>query len=185
MVARPPVGFGVRRARLAELPSVYRLFRASLPNVSSEACRHSLTRERGVYVLDYGEAGLVGFYVATLKDGSSTLWVEYLGVHPSHQRQGLGRVLMEHCERLGQELALVRVGLRPRDHDARAFYERMGYVAGPSDEDGHPRLYKPFPRAGNPACNPRRVLGRYRRTYPSEAFSLALRFALLSLATGL
>lgn len=183
MGARPPAGHDIRRARLAELSSVYRIFRASLPNVSASTCRYCLTRERGVYVLEVSGSGLVGFYVATLKDASSTLWVEYLCVHPSHQRRGLGRVLMEHCEHLGQELSLARVGLRPKDHEARAFYERLGYGEELSVEEGHTRLYKPLVKREAPACDPRRVLGRNSLTNPTEAIDVALRYAILSLAT--
>jgi ribosomal protein S18 acetylase RimI-like enzyme len=174
----------VRAARLQDLPATCRIFEASLSNVPAMERGYFLARERGVYVLDVVGLGVCGFHVATIKDASTTLWVEYLGVDPAHQRAGFGRMLMGHCEQLGKELTLARVGLRPRDPEARAFYERLGYVAERSHEGDHPRLYKPLPKAETSACEPRAVLGRYRLRNPFEAVGVAVRYAILTLAAS-
>lgn len=180
MGARPTALDVVRRVRATELARVYRIFRATLPNISPRTCRYHLTRERGVYVLDVRGVGVAGFYIATLKDSSTTLWVEYLGVDPEHQGRGLGRVLVEHCERLGRDVGSARVGLRPRDAGAQAFYERLGYVAEGPLEDGHPRLYKPLQKGARLACDPRSLLGRYNLTNPFGAVIVTVRCVLLA-----
>ena len=57
-------------------------------------------------------------------------WVNYLAVHPDHQRRGLGQVLMEEAERRLRELGCVKVNLQIRtSNEATAeFYRRIGYV---------------------------------------------------------
>jgi ribosomal protein S18 acetylase RimI-like enzyme len=57
-------------------------------------------------------------------------WVNYLAVHPGHQRQGLGRLLMDEAERRLRELGCAKVNLQIRTSNKAAaeFYRRMGYA---------------------------------------------------------
>ncbi|MGH3258385.1 MAG: GNAT family acetyltransferase [Streptosporangiaceae bacterium] len=57
-------------------------------------------------------------------------WVNYLAVHPDHQRQGLGRVLMNEAERRLRELGCAKVNLQIRTSNQTAveFYRHIGYT---------------------------------------------------------
>jgi ribosomal protein S18 acetylase RimI-like enzyme len=57
-------------------------------------------------------------------------WINYLAVHPGHQRQGLGRLLMDEAERRLRELGCAKVNLQIRTSNEAAaeFYRRMGYA---------------------------------------------------------
>ncbi len=57
-------------------------------------------------------------------------WVNYLAVHPDHQRQGLGRLLMNEAERRLRDLGCAKVNLQVRasNETAREFYRQIGYT---------------------------------------------------------
>jgi ribosomal protein S18 acetylase RimI-like enzyme len=57
-------------------------------------------------------------------------WVNYLAVHPGHQRHGLGRLLMDEAERRLRELGCPKVSLQIRTSNEAAveFYRRIGYT---------------------------------------------------------
>jgi ribosomal protein S18 acetylase RimI-like enzyme len=57
-------------------------------------------------------------------------WVNYLAVHPGHQRRGLGRLLMDEAERRLRELGCAKVNLQIRrsNEAAAEFYRRIGYA---------------------------------------------------------
>jgi ribosomal protein S18 acetylase RimI-like enzyme len=57
-------------------------------------------------------------------------WVNYLAVHPGHQRRGLGRVLMDEAERRLRELGCAKVNLQIRTSNEAAveFYRHIGYT---------------------------------------------------------
>jgi ribosomal protein S18 acetylase RimI-like enzyme len=57
-------------------------------------------------------------------------WVNYLAVHPGHQRQGLGRLLMDEAVRRLRELGCAKVNLQIRTSNEAAaeFYRRIGYA---------------------------------------------------------
>ena len=57
-------------------------------------------------------------------------WVNYLAVHPDHQRQGLGRLLMDEAERRLRDLGCAKVNLQVRasNETAREFYRQIGYT---------------------------------------------------------
>jgi ribosomal protein S18 acetylase RimI-like enzyme len=56
-------------------------------------------------------------------------WINYLAVHPDHQRRGLGRVLMAEAEERLARLGCPKVNLQVRGSNQAAveFYRRIGY----------------------------------------------------------
>jgi ribosomal protein S18 acetylase RimI-like enzyme len=57
-------------------------------------------------------------------------WVYYFGVDPAHQREGHGRTLLAEVERmlLAEGCPKVNLQVRTANHEATAFYERVGYA---------------------------------------------------------
>lgn len=57
-------------------------------------------------------------------------WINYLAVHPSNRRQGLGRLLMQEVESRLLALQCPKINLQVRNdnHDIIAFYESLGFA---------------------------------------------------------
>ena len=57
-------------------------------------------------------------------------WINYLAVHPSHQRQGYARHLMEQAEQLLTARGCPKLNLQVRERNEAviAFYESLGYT---------------------------------------------------------
>lgn len=69
----------------------------------------------------------VGFVVGDRRKRRGVGWVATIGVHPDHRRRGVGRALLEACERaLG--MPVVRLTLRRSNEGARQLYESSGYA---------------------------------------------------------
>ena len=56
-------------------------------------------------------------------------WINYLAVHPGHQKQGLGRLLMHDVENRLLKLGCPKINLQVREgnNDVIAFYEAIGF----------------------------------------------------------
>ena len=56
-------------------------------------------------------------------------WINYLAVHPGHQKQGLGRLLMHDVENRLLKLGCPKINLQVREgnDDVIAFYEAIGF----------------------------------------------------------
>lgn len=56
-------------------------------------------------------------------------WINYLAVHPDHQRQGFAREIMQHAESLLRKAGCPKINLQVRSTNAAviAFYERLGF----------------------------------------------------------
>jgi ribosomal protein S18 acetylase RimI-like enzyme len=69
----------------------------------------------------------VGFVIGDRRRRQGLGWIASLGVHPDLRRQGIGRQLLEACER---ELAMprIRLTLRSSNASARHLYEEAGFV---------------------------------------------------------
>jgi ribosomal protein S18 acetylase RimI-like enzyme len=87
-------------------------------------------------LLVQGELFLVGVSEATLVatvmagyDGHRG-WLNYLAVHPSCRRRGLGRQLVEAAEARLRTLGCAKINLQVRDDNmqAVAFYHRIGFL---------------------------------------------------------
>ena len=57
-------------------------------------------------------------------------WINYLGVDPEVQQQGLGRALMDEAERRLRERGCPKINLQVRAANAQAieFYRRIGFT---------------------------------------------------------
>lgn len=57
-------------------------------------------------------------------------WINYLAVHPDHQRQGFARELMQHAESLLRAADCPKINLQVRGTNAAviAFYESIGFA---------------------------------------------------------
>ncbi|MBS3021243.1 Acetyltransferase YpeA [Comamonas sp. PE63] len=57
-------------------------------------------------------------------------WINYLAVHPAHQRRGHARQLMQRAEQTLSELGCPKLNLQVRagNEAVLAFYERLGYT---------------------------------------------------------
>ena len=57
-------------------------------------------------------------------------WINYLAVHPAHQRRGYARQLMQRAERALSELGCPKLNLQVRagNEAVLAFYESLGYA---------------------------------------------------------
>jgi ribosomal protein S18 acetylase RimI-like enzyme len=56
-------------------------------------------------------------------------WINYLAVHPKHQRQGLAKALMLAAEHLLLPMGCPKINLqiRPENAAVQAFYQDLGY----------------------------------------------------------
>lgn len=60
-------------------------------------------------------------------------WINYLAVHPEHQRQGHARDLMRHAEALLRAAGCPKINLQVRSTNSAviAFYESLGFAIDP------------------------------------------------------
>ena len=56
-------------------------------------------------------------------------WINYLAVHPDHQRAGFGRLMMKEAERRLRAAGCPKINLQVRGSNAAVidFYERIGF----------------------------------------------------------
>lgn len=57
-------------------------------------------------------------------------WINYLAVHPGHQRQGFAREIMQHAESLLRAAGCPKINLQVRSTNTAviAFYEQLGFT---------------------------------------------------------
>ncbi len=72
------------------------------------------------------DGALIGFVSGGRILGMGRTWIMTIGVHPDHQRRGLGRMLLDRCEAL---LPDPEVYLTVRESNQRAMriYQKAGY----------------------------------------------------------
>ena len=99
------------------------------------------------------EAGGRAAGVLVVRPRGSALLLESVAVDPAHQGQGLGRLLIDHAERLAAEARLDAVELYTNAAmtENLTLYPRLGYSeTGRRHEDGYDRVYfrKAVPNGG-------------------------------------
>jgi [ribosomal protein S18]-alanine N-acetyltransferase len=70
---------------------------------------------------------VVGFVAGSPNYGTETDWIVTLGVHPKHQRRGLGVLLLTTCENQMSQ-PTIALTVRASNYGAIRLYENMGYV---------------------------------------------------------
>ena len=85
----------------------------------------ALSRKKGIAFLSMTAGAIVDVSMPRERT-----WLELIVVAPGSQRQGLGRRLLEHCDRRTQKLGRRHICLRVdvNNGSARQIYERAGYV---------------------------------------------------------
>lgn len=73
------------------------------------------------------DSGLIGSVMVGYEGHRG--WINYLAIHPAHQRRGLGRMLMGEAEERLRSLGCPKVNLQVRASNVAAvdFYRRLGY----------------------------------------------------------
>ena len=72
------------------------------------------------------DGGLVGFASGGRLLGLGKTWIMTIGIHPDHQRRGLGRRLLAMCEARVRERPIY-LTVRASNDRALALYRRNGY----------------------------------------------------------
>lgn len=118
----------VRRFRDDDRASVAALHDALFPDTHLPGHRIDEGARRIVLVALDGD-DLAGYVAAEIQEDEEG-YLDYLGVDPRHQRQGIGALLIAHvCEALRAE-GCPTVGLTVREDNpaARALYDRLGFI---------------------------------------------------------
>jgi GNAT superfamily N-acetyltransferase len=78
----------------------------------------------------------IGFVLVDLVDGAAH--IEQVSIHPDHARRGLGRTLIDHVAGWARDRGLSGLSLTTFSDVAwnGPYYERLGFVAVPSAEQG-------------------------------------------------
>ena len=69
---------------------------------------------------------MVGFIAGDPRPAEKLAWIATLGVLPDQQNQGIGRALLEHCEKQ-LDLPRIRLCVRPSNLSALSLYSSSGY----------------------------------------------------------
>ena len=69
-------------------------------------------------------------------DLTKALEIQAFYIHPHYQRQGLGRILMRHtlADLRASGDAAIALWVLKENHNARAFYEQMGFMADSAEK---------------------------------------------------
>lgn len=94
--------------------------------------RRDIARKRAVRPDLFLVGEVEGEVVATVMAGyeGHRGWINYLAVHPDHQRRGLGRAIMVEAERLLAAAGCPKINLQVRmsNQAVIAFYRSLGYA---------------------------------------------------------
>jgi ribosomal-protein-alanine N-acetyltransferase len=124
-----PAGYAVKFASLRDMRAIYHLERAAFTADSYNYL------ELLVLMLSPGMVNLkalapdgspVGYVAGGKLLGLGRTWIITIGVHPEHQRQGVGRCLLETCEALLRSPAIY-LTVRKSNERAIVMYMRSGY----------------------------------------------------------
>jgi ribosomal protein S18 acetylase RimI-like enzyme len=124
-------GIVVRAASLGELDAIHALEVAAFPD--DRLSRRSLhafiaAPHRPLIVAKFGDA-LAGYALLAVRKGGKTARLYSLAVDPAQARRGVGRALLQACERYARAHGRSALRLEVRDDNASAIalYEKMGY----------------------------------------------------------
>ena len=135
---------GARAEHLTLLPAIERAAAAQFPDdvITPEVRAGVVPREemeaaladRRLWVATDVNGDAVGFAIAMQLAGAAFL--REIDVHPDHQRQGLGRRLIQEVERWAKDRALGSISLTTFEHVPwnAPFYARLGFRKLADDE---------------------------------------------------
>jgi len=101
--------------------------KASAWNHPETDIQRKLAVQRELFLVAVLDAEIVGATMGGY-DGHRG-WIYYVAVSPRHRRQGIGTALMTGVEQKVARLGCPKLNLQVRasNHEAVAFYERLGY----------------------------------------------------------
>jgi [ribosomal protein S18]-alanine N-acetyltransferase len=131
MQARGDAGMMVCSASLDDLGAVEALECAAFPGdrLSRRSLRNFLRApHHPLLVARFGEA-IAGYALIALRKGGVSARIYSLAVDPAQARRGVGRALLQACERYARahDRRVVRLEVRYDNTSAIALYQKMGY----------------------------------------------------------
>jgi ribosomal-protein-alanine N-acetyltransferase len=69
---------------------------------------------------------MIGFIAGDSRPREGVGWIATIGVLPEHRGRGIGRALLESCEKR-LTLPRIRLSVRPSNHEAVRMYQNAGY----------------------------------------------------------
>lgn len=124
-------GFGIRCARLADVPAMVALERQafSVHQIGALAFRRLLGRESALVLVCERNEELLGHAVVLFRARSTVARLYSIAVQPSERGRGTGRALLTAVVERARERGLSTVSLEVRalDGPVLAFYERFGF----------------------------------------------------------
>jgi ribosomal protein S18 acetylase RimI-like enzyme len=69
---------------------------------------------------------MIGFIAGDSRPREGVAWIATIGVLPEHRGRGIGRALLESCEKR-LTLPRIRLSVRPSNHEAVRMYQNAGY----------------------------------------------------------
>ncbi len=124
-------GMTVRAASLDDLDTVEALELAAFPGdrLSRRSLRGFIrAAHRPLIVAKFGDR-LAGYALIALRKGAESARLYSLAVDPAQGRRGVGRALLQACERYARahDRGVLRLEVRYDNASAIALYEKMGY----------------------------------------------------------
>ena len=124
-------GMTVRAASPDDLDAIHALEVAAFPGdrLSRRSLRGFLrAAHRPLFVAKFSEK-LAGYALIALRKGGRSARLYSLAVDPGHGRRGVGRALLQACERYARAhgRSALRLEVRYDNASAIALYEKMGY----------------------------------------------------------
>lgn len=128
-----PAGYRVRECRREDLPSVCEVEGAAFagqPLYPEFFFVQSMDIFANGFLVAEHDEKVVGYIIAVLGQGRKRQgWILSLGVHPNHQRRGVGSNLSARAEEFiaseGQQMAILTVD--PNNATALSLYHHRGY----------------------------------------------------------
>jgi [ribosomal protein S18]-alanine N-acetyltransferase len=121
----------VRAASLSDLEAILALEVAAFPGdrLSRRSLRSFIRAEHHPLIVAKFGTTLAGYALIAVRKGGRTARLYSLAVDPAQARRGVGRALLQACERYARarDLSAVRLEVRYDNASAIALYESMGY----------------------------------------------------------
>jgi ribosomal protein S18 acetylase RimI-like enzyme len=129
--ARHAADLVVRAAELSDLDAIHALECASFntDRLSRRALRRFIAAAHRPLIVARSGAALLGYALLAARGGGKTVRIYSLAVDPRHGRRGVGRELLQACERYARahDRVALRLEVRYDNCAAIALYRKLGY----------------------------------------------------------